>query len=153
MSPRPSERRRQGTIALDIFVLDQRLGALLQATMAGADLRPSEYALYSTLFTRSMTPGELSQTLGVPPSTLSGHLAEMQRRGHVRRERNPRDGRSFEIELSESGVAAVERSRASFVTAVAAIERNLNRDIDEIRDVLAEVADALSTALNDQRDT
>lgn len=143
--------RRNGTLALDIFVLDQRLGALLSTAMAGADLRPAEYAVYSTLADRPATPGELSDRLGIPPSTLSGYLTHMTRAGHLHREPNPLDGRSAQLTLTDSGRECVERSRASFHTALHALESHLARDLDEVRSVLAEVGEALTQALDEVR--
>jgi DNA-binding MarR family transcriptional regulator len=46
---------------------------------------------------------ELQRVFGHRPSTLTGLIDRLQRRRLVRRERNPEDGRSFLITLTDSG--------------------------------------------------
>jgi hypothetical protein len=43
-------------VALDLFVVDQHLGALLDATLAGTGLTASLYAVYSQLAQGQRTP-------------------------------------------------------------------------------------------------
>ena len=86
--------QRGGNVALDMFVVDQHLGSLIDATLAEASVTAALYAVYSQLAQGPRTPGQLSETLGVRPTTLSGYLATMVGWGHASRSRNELDGRS-----------------------------------------------------------
>jgi DNA-binding MarR family transcriptional regulator len=94
---KPSTERQvgvpDGNLVLDLFVLGQRIGELMELALRGTETRPSEYAVYSQLAIGPMTPRELSARLGLTPSTLTGHLDALARRQHVSRSPNPQDGR------------------------------------------------------------
>ena len=68
------------------------------------------YAVYSQLAQGPHTPGQLSETLGVRPTTLSGYLATMAGRGRVQVQ-NDHDGRSSVLALTEAGQAKVRECR------------------------------------------
>jgi DNA-binding MarR family transcriptional regulator len=78
-----------------------------------------------------LTPGELNalaqmrqgdplsvatlQTItGQRPSTLTGVIDRLERRGLIRREVNPRDRRSFVLELSKEGERVARQVHAAF---------------------------------------
>lgn len=155
MTPVPGEKRRfvvdqpGGNLALDLFVLDQHLGALLDETLASSGLTASQYAVYSQLARGPMTPGALSTDLGIRPTTLSGYLAAMERAGHVTKQRNERDGRSWLVALSESGRAKVEECRPALRRTVRAVNGALGSadDVRLVRETLAAVDRAVMSVL------
>jgi DNA-binding MarR family transcriptional regulator len=61
-----------------------------------------------------VTVGELLEATGQRPSTLTGVLDRLERRGHVTRELTPGDRRSFTVALTGSGDAAGRRVRRAF---------------------------------------
>jgi DNA-binding MarR family transcriptional regulator len=68
---------------------------------------------------------ELQRVFGHRPSTLTGMIDRLEDRGFVSRDRNPADGRSFLISLTESGCelagrvsGLVERLEANVLTGV-----------------------------------
>ena len=79
------------------------------------------------------TVGELVAATGQKPSTLTGVLDRLERRGLVARTPNPADRRSVLIELTETGRASASAVDAAF----AAVEARLpgaERLISQIRD-------------------
>lgn len=134
-----------GNVVLDLFVLQQRIGELMEAALAGTGVRPAEYAVYSQLGIAAMTPRDLGARLGVTPSTLTGHLAALERREHVRRTANPADGRSTLVELTPSGRATLTTCRRGFRRMLAALETALPVPADEVRATLVRV-DAAAAA-------
>ena len=140
-----------GNLLLDLFVVQQRVGELLGAALDGTGVRPAEYAVYSQLGITGLSPGELTDRLGVTKSTLTGHLAALERRGHVRRRTRPEDGRSHRLELTAAGRRALERCRVRFRAALAAFEAALAVDADRARATLVAVDDALRRAVDLQR--
>ena len=134
-----------GNVVLDLFVLHQRIGDLMEVALAGTGVRPAEYALYSQLGIASMTPRDLGSRLGVTPSTLTGHLAALERRGHARRTANPADRRSAVVELTVDGRATLATCRRGFRRMLAALEAALPVPPDQVRATLAQV-DAAAAA-------
>jgi DNA-binding MarR family transcriptional regulator len=126
------------------FALDQQLANLLQLAMADAPLTPGEFAVYSALrLLQPTTPSQLAGTLGMKATTLSSMLVRMSRSGHLKRRRNPADGRSVILTLTPSGVRVTEACFASFGVAIEAFRRHLT--IDEAT-LLAHL-EAMSVAL------
>ena len=134
-----------GNVVLDLFVLDQRIGELMEAALAGTGVRPAEYAVYSQLGIAAMTPRDLGARLGVTPSTLTGHLAALERRGHAGRCPNPADGRSSVVELTPEGRATLAACRTRFRRMLDALEDALPVPAADVRAILIQV-DAAATA-------
>jgi DNA-binding MarR family transcriptional regulator len=126
------------------FAIDQQLAGLLQQAMADAPLAPNEFAVYSTLrLLQPTTPSQLAGTLGMKATTLSSMLVRMSRSGHLKRRRNPADGRSVILSLTPSGVRVTEACFPSFGRAIEAFRRQLA--VDER--ILLNHLEAMSTAL------
>lgn len=128
-----------GNLVLDLFVLQQRIGALLDTALQGTGVRPAEYAVYSQLGIDAMTPRDLTDRLGVTASTLTGHLAAIERRGHLTREVDERDRRSRRLVLTVKGRATLEDCRQRFRTAVDALYAELQIDVVQAREILREI--------------
>ena len=60
------------------------------------------------------TVSDLQNATGQRASTLTGVLDRLERRGLVERRLNPRDRRSFTVDLTDEGARAAERVRAAF---------------------------------------
>ena len=152
-APQPPHRSRVvdqpgGNVALDLFVVSQHLGALLDRAFDGTGITPSQYAVYSQLGQRTMTPRQLTEILGVRPTTLSGYLATMERRGHVWRQRHESDGRSTWLGLTAPGREQMEACRARMRAAVRVLNAQLGgaAAVDAMRDQLALLDHALVAA-------
>ncbi len=116
--PHPSVTGPGGNLALDLFVLHQHLGVVLDEALEGTGITPAQYAVYSTIGARRSSPGRLVEELGLRPATLSGYLGAMERRGHLLRGRSSDDRRAHVLELTVEGAAALEHARAGFRRAV-----------------------------------
>ncbi|WP_395690641.1 MarR family winged helix-turn-helix transcriptional regulator [Nocardioides sp.] len=125
-----------GNVVLDLFVLHQRIGELMELALAGTGVRPAEYAVYSQLGIAAMTPRELGARLGVTPSTLTGHLAALERRGHASRTPNPDDGRSARLALTAEGRRTLAAGRRGFRRVLRRFEGELPAPAAEVRAVL-----------------
>lgn len=137
-----------GNVVLDLFVLHQRIGDLMEAALAGTGVRPAEYAVYSQLGIAPMTPRDLGARLGVTPSTLTGHLAAVQRRGHSRRTANPADGRSALVELTTAGRSTLETCRQGFRRMLSTLEGALPVPPEDVRATLAQIDAAAAATLD-----
>ena len=118
------------------------------AALAEAGITAALYAVYSQLVQGQQTPRQLSDTLGVRPTTLSGYLATMEASGHVTRARNQHDGRSSVLSLTESGRAKVEQCRPLMRRALKTVHAELGsaHDVRAARPLLARIDDAIQAA-------
>lgn len=137
-------------VALDLFVLDQHLGMVLDTALAAVGVTASLYAVYSQLARGPLTPKALCDLLGIRPTTLSGYVGTMQRAGHLTRVRNEHDGRSWLLELTESGRGKVDACRPVMRRVVGAIEAELGSpdDVRGARELLGRLDRAVLAALD-----
>jgi DNA-binding MarR family transcriptional regulator len=109
-----------------------RLLAALDRELSSLQLSAAETNALACFAGRpARTVRELVAATGQRPSTLTGVLDRLERRGLVERRPNPADRRSIAIHLTSEGHAAADAVAAAF----AAVEARL--PADEIRRVLA----------------
>jgi DNA-binding MarR family transcriptional regulator len=99
---------------------------VLESRLAGLGLNASEINVLANLadgIPRSV--GELASDTATKPTTLTSVLDRLVRKGHVTRELDPADRRSFRVSLTADGRRAAGTSRAALHdlerTALAAI--------------------------------
>jgi DNA-binding MarR family transcriptional regulator len=133
-----------------LYAVSQQQGRLLQQAMAGAPLPPGEFAVYSALrLMQPTTPSQLAATLGMKPTTLSSALVRMAAAGHLKRRRNPADGRSVVLSLSAAGVRVTEACFESFGAAIESFRRHLEVDEQDFLDHLEAASRAFERAVGE----
>ena len=95
-----------------------------------------------------MTPSELARRTGQPPTTLSDHLNRLSRRGLVRRERNPVDGRSRLITLTDAGSSLRAAGSPAVERAEALVAARLRTPVHDVDRALAHLEFAARSALD-----
>jgi DNA-binding MarR family transcriptional regulator len=150
--PTPPDR---GTYSLlfDVFVLEQRVGQLLETAMARSPLRPEDYAVYSVVFEEeAVSPTAMATELSMPLTTVVDYIRLMDSRGHCRRLPNPKDGRSYFITLTAAGRRAhreanllFERAYQAFLAALPQGERAARSQIDQLLTAAEQAGVSLAT--------
>ena len=135
-----------GNLVLDLWVLDNRVGDLIRIALEGTGVRPAEFGVYDQLGMAALTPRELQSRLAITPSTMTGYLRALDRRGHIERQRQA-DGRSYRVELTESGRATLETCRRGYRRMLTRLRSQLPLPEPEIRRVLAAVDEALTATI------
>jgi len=80
-----------------------------------------------------LRPGDLSRIEVVTKPTMTRILTELEQRGFIEREADPRDGRAFMVTATPEGIAAVERARSDRTGIVAELIAELpEHDVDAI---------------------
>lgn len=138
------------SLMFDVYVLRTRMGAAFTVALAEADLTASEYALLSLLEDlRARTVSELARLLGGSSASLSRQLAELDRRGWVRRSTDRTRRRRTVFALTREGH---ERFRAA-VPLAAQLAADLDGRLRErgadpaiVRTVLQTLSAALASA-------
>ncbi|WP_214408792.1 MarR family winged helix-turn-helix transcriptional regulator [Sphaerisporangium fuscum] len=139
-------RRPEQPIGLlfDVLAVEERVGQLLRLALAETGLKPMEYAVTSLLATLGpTTPSQMAKGIGMRPSTLSGHLAALTRRGVIQRERAPVDGRSALLELTEEGQRLQRDAVAQVKRHMVRLQTELSNPVEQVRGVLNDLANAL----------
>ena len=139
----------RSSLLFDLFAANQQVKTLLTRAMAGAGLRPDEYAVYSGVFEFApIAPTELAAVVGMPPTTLSHYIRHMREAGHLVEQRDAADGRSRALSLSPTGHAAHRRANRAFEVAYAAFVRRIGNEA-RIKSALGTVETAARDALAD----
>ena len=131
-----------------VFALGHQVSQLLSARFAEAPLTPDEFGIYSALnLVAPCTPTFLATTLGMRQTTLSNYLRRMEAAGHLRRRRNPADGRSTLIRLTASGVRVTEACFPAFVEAIEPLTERLGDRQASVLAAMEYLSDCLAGTL------
>jgi DNA-binding MarR family transcriptional regulator len=121
---------------------------LIDGALAPAGLDGDEFAIYSILTAAPLiTPTELARWIATPSTTVSSYVKRFEARGHVRREPNPADRRSYRISLTPAGKRAYRSAAALFGPLRGQVEAALGERQEEVREALL----TLRAALDDVR--
>lgn len=91
-------------------------------------LRKVEFSLLMLLMANeALAPKQLAATLALSGPALTLLLDRLQERGLLRRERNPADGRSQHIALTEAGRRLARQSAAAANPMESALQQRLSR--------------------------
>ncbi len=121
---------------------------LLDDALAPAGFDGDEFAIYSVLTSaQAMTPTELARWMAAPLTTVSSYVKRFEARGHIAREPNPDDRRSYRIRLTPAGRRAHRDAAELFIPVRARIETGLGSNVSEVREALL----TLRTVLDEVR--
>ena len=131
-----------------VWLTSRATGDLLDAALAPAGLDGDEFAIYSVLTAApSITPTELARWMAAPPTTVSSYVKRFEARGHVQREPNPGDRRSYRIKLTPSGRRTYRAAAALFAPLRTRVAEGLGAQEADVREALV----TLRTVLDDIR--
>ncbi len=123
---------------------------LIDGVLAPTELNGDEFAIYSVLTAApSITPTELARWMAAPPTTVSSYVKRFEARGHVEREPNPDDRRSYRIKLTPAGRRAHRAAAELFVPLRDRVAERLGTQGTDVRAALL----TLRTVLDEIRST
>ncbi len=135
-------------VFLESWTAAQRVDQLVTRELKAAGVWTPHYALLSMICIREpITPTALAEELGVAPTTLSDRLQELLALGHIRRTRNPSDGRSYLIRSTAAGRRTVERAAPVAMRALEQVARRLGRRKNAVESAIDELKRALDAQL------
>ncbi len=112
---------RERTAWRNLSLMNLQLGAVLTRDLAGSDLSYQDYVVLAHLSDHDegrVRMNELGANLGWEKSRVSHHVARMEGRGLVRRERCPSDRRGWFVAISPTGRSAIAAAAPGHVAAV-----------------------------------
>jgi DNA-binding MarR family transcriptional regulator len=96
------------------------------------DLTMPQAQLLCVLIPRPFGMFELAKTLGLAKSSVSGLVDRCEKRGLVRRESDPVDGRAFRVALTGKGAALAEEFHDETTKRVAELPEGLSAAEQEV---------------------
>jgi DNA-binding MarR family transcriptional regulator len=143
-------RDEQVDVTFMVWLTQRATSDLVDAALAPAGLDGDEFAIYSVLnASSSITPTELARWMAVSPTTVSSYVKRFESRGHVRREPNPADRRSYSIKLTPAGRRTYRAAAALFLPLRTRVAEALGAREEGVRESLI----ALRTVLDEIRHT
>ena len=141
-------REEDVDVTFMVWLTSRATADLLDATLAPAGLDSDEFAIYSVLSAAPLiTPTELARWMAAPPTTVSSYVKRFEARGHVQREPNPGDRRSYRLKLTPEGRRAHRAASALFMPLRARVAAKLGARDEEVHEALV----TLRTALDEIR--
>ncbi len=136
-----TEVRNEDVDALFLVWLASRSTVdLLDSVLESADLTGDEFAIYSVLDgAKGMTPSDLARWMAAPATTVSSYLKRFAARGHVTREPNPDDRRSYLVRLTPAGRRAHQAGVALFRPVRGQVSDALAEHDGDVREALLRV--------------
>jgi len=117
---------------------------LVDSALAADGLTGDEFAVYSMLSAPApTTPSTLARWMAAPATTVTSYVKRFEARGHVQREINSADRRSYHIRLTDAGREAHQRAQASFGPLRDALVVALGDNEPGVREALLTLREAL----------
>lgn len=133
-------------VLFDVWLVSRGTSGLLDAALASTALTGDEFGIYSVLTSaEALTPSELARWMSAPPTTVSSYVKRLEQRGHVVREPNPDDGRSYRIRLTPEGRRVHRAAGAAFLPVLERVVVALGRDEPAVRSALGALRGALDS--------
>jgi DNA-binding MarR family transcriptional regulator len=139
----------QPNVLFQSYINGQLMRALMERAFEAHGAAFEDFGLYSAIgIWGPITPTELARRVGMRPTTLSSALKRLERRGHVRRQRHPSDGRSHLVELTEAGDRRWKDGRPPLLESVAQVAQQLGEEHEDVAERLRRFEHALRSALD-----
>jgi len=146
VNPHPVEAvPAEGTnVLFDVWLVSRAATGALDAALAPTGLTADEFGFYSVLMSAEvLTPSEVARWMSAPLTTVSSYVKRLEGRGHVEREPNPDDGRSYLLRLTPAGRQAHEAAGKAFLPVLGHVVAALDRHEPSVRRALARLREAL----------
>ena len=137
------------TILFEVFWANQKRAELIEAALEGKELPSEDYPFYVMIGAEGpWTPTGLAARLEMPLTTVLFRVQRIERRGHAERVENPRDRRSFLVQLTPEGKRLLKQARPAFRAFAEGVEARLGAGgVDELRTRLIELRKAIDEEL------
>jgi DNA-binding MarR family transcriptional regulator len=139
-----------GEIALlqEVYSTGALVGFLVNRELEADGISPRRFSFLGWVsLLEPVTPSAFSEETGMPPTTIRDFVREVVARGDARKVRNPDDGRSYLLELTEQGRELIEAGKPALRRAYEKLEPGLRRSAGEYVEAAVELRLALREAL------
>lgn len=131
----------------DVWLVARLACGALDHALQPSGLTADEFGIYSVLHSPApITPSELARWMCAPLTTVSSYVKRLEARGHVTRQRNPDDGRSYVLQLTDEGRRAHQAAGACFLPVLDRVVAELGAEEPGVRRTLATLHRSLDAA-------
>ena len=132
-----------GNVLFHVWRISRKAAQVLDSALEPAGLNADEFAIYSVLRERPVTPTELAHWMSAPITSVSSYVKRFESRGHITREINPDDRRSYRLRLTDAGLEAHRLSAECFQPLLCDVEESIGRSLEEVNTALTSLGRAL----------
>ena len=137
-------------LLLDVYRLAELTGAIVDRQLRELGLPAYLFGLLSQVRRLApVTPSGIARSTGMATTTLRDNIQRLVDRDLVRRVPNPDDGRSYLVEVTDEGHRLAAAADAPLLAAYQALERRLPRPRTDYEALVTELADALTSVLEE----
>lgn len=97
-----------------LLVGGHKVARLLEVELEATGLSAGEAVLLSALASGSLTMTGVMSALHIQASTATSLVSRLEKHGYVQRSRNPADGRSFLVAITDTGSVQCKAAAAAF---------------------------------------
>ena len=134
-------------VLIQLFILGGLAAQLMAREFARDGIDRNDYAVLTVIGAYGpITPTEVANTLGVPPTTLSASIRRLG--ADVARLPHPTDRRSYLLELTPTGVERATNGRPALGRSLQAIRNEAGERTPELEEALLELQQVLRAALD-----
>ena len=130
-----------------------RITSVLTRIGAEHDMSLTQLRMLGILTDHRVRVTDLAAYLGLDKSTMSGMIDRAERRGLVRRERNPDDGRAVDVMIAPAGLelarAAYREVRETISPAIGQLDRRRTESLIRLLKTMLAAPQAISPAPSD----
>jgi DNA-binding MarR family transcriptional regulator len=146
----PETDSQRGSVAEVYHLVDlvaKKLTRLQRQQIGLVELTPAQYSVLSLLWQRDGQQfNELASACCCSPSTITGVVDTLERKGLVARESNPEDRRSLLVRLTDEG-RALERAMPALEMMFEGCCEGLGRDeLQQLTELLSKLNDTIPDA-------
>lgn len=117
-----------GNVLFDVWLVSRAVTALIDDAVSESGLDADEFAVYSLLASSDeLTPSDLVHWMAAPTTTVSSYVKRFEKRGHVRRVKNPDDGRSYRLQLTAAGRRAHKQAGELFLPVLDRVSEQIGK--------------------------
>lgn len=132
-----------------VWLTSRATADLLDGVLAPSGLDSDEFAIYSVLTAApAITPSELARWMAAPATTVSSYVKRFEARGHVTRQPNPADRRSYLIKLTPEGRRTHRTAAKLFTPLRTRVAAGLGDQQTQVRDALVTLRAVLDEIRN-----
>ena len=133
---------------LQFFLAAQPIGRLIEQAIRQSNMSAGDYAVLSAVDElEPVTPADIARLAGIPRPTLTAQIDRLIRAGHVKRRKNPSDGRSYTLELTARGRRTKDENGRALLAAHQALAEHLADEDRQVIAMLGRLRAAAETAL------
>jgi DNA-binding MarR family transcriptional regulator len=134
-------------LLLDVWVAGELVAALLDHNLEAVGVDPYAWGTLSVIGAHGpITPSELAEQTGRPPTTVSHVVGRLIERRDVERVPHPSDGRSYLLRVTKRGEQRWRKGWTALDATIGEVSSRLRLPVEDVHESVWELIEALREA-------